>query len=426
MRLRLADSLRHSPWIRAGFTLGRLAGSLLPGCQAGAISAYEKAEHRYLCRLCRPLLPAARRQIDPASDRFSRFHSIRSSRPQLTRSILLKAPGPDGSKGVLALYFEYNLFRLLEGVDDLASFQRDFDLVLCASWSPTDFSLLTHALNRLSGPLFVQPANYSDVEKIEAFDPRLRCVPGLACDWVNPDLFSPIPHARREYDLVMVANWAPFKRHFEFFHALSKMPRSLRVILVGQDEGGYTAATIRKLAADFGVPQHLTIAESISISEVRKIQSNSKAAVILSRREGGCVAAVEALFADTPLAMREDAHVGSLAHVNALTGMKLSASRPLDRQLTTLLESSASIRPRQWAMENISCQVTLRKIESFLRMEALAAGRPWTSSLTPVCWAPYPTYLNVADREAMRPVYDRLHARYPGVFAKDLPDTSHL
>ena len=53
-------------------------------------------------------------------------------------------------------------------------------------------------------------------------------------------------------------------------------------------------------------------------------------------------------------------------------------------------------------------------IQSWL--DALEAGRPWTTDLKTPYWRPYPIFVNPADRAEMRPVYDDLHARYPEVF----------
>jgi len=428
--LRCKDRLVYSERLRRIIVLLRLLRSKFPRQELFIIQAFEKAENPYLVEICRlppEKLESLVQKNEPLSDGdgFARFRDLRIKQSCLTRSIVLKRPEANGEKGLLALYFEYNLFRLVEGVADLATLNQEFDILLCTSWSPTNYALLAYALSKTTGTLFLQAANNADGSKLEAFHPHLKCVPGLACDWVNPAVFQPKPHSDREYDFVMVANWAPFKRHFEFFNALSHMPKSLRIALIGQKEGDYTQDHIRKLAKDLGATQQIDFFESIPIEEVRRIQCNSKAAVILSRREGGCVAAVEALFANTPLGMREDAHVGSLAHVNASTGRRLSVKRPMHAELMALLESAPKLKPRQWAIENISCHQTLAKLNHFLKDRSTSEGQPWTQDLLPVAWSPYPTYLHEADRERMRPVYAELHRRYPSVFSSDLMDTSH-
>lgn len=395
------------------------------------IEAYEKAESPFALRLAGqdPSRMLTSVQTGPPLEQWHgipRFERVRLDRSQLTRSILLKTPGANGERGVLAMLFEYNWHRLLSGISDLHAFTSEHDLLLCTSWSPTHYPLLAHLLEKTTGNLYVQVCNQSEIPKLEAFHPRLKCAPPMGCDWILPSVYQPKPHQDREFDFVMVANWAPFKRHFEFFEALSRMPRHIRVAFVGQPEGSHTVLTAQAAAKQLGVHQDVTWFNRVPIERVREIQCNSKTAVILSRREGCCVAAVEALLADTPLGMREDAHVGPLAYIHEKTGRRFSTNKPMHMELMSFLEASSGFRPRDWAVENVSCHASLQKLNHFLREEAVVAGRPWTTDLTPVCWAPYPTFVSFADREKMRPHYLHLHEKYPAVFARDLADTSHL
>jgi glycosyltransferase involved in cell wall biosynthesis len=319
------------------------------------------------------------------------------------------------------MYFEYNWARLLLGIPepDFRWMDENFDLVLSTSWSPTDYAVLGLVAARVSGPMFVQPCNYEEIPKIEAFHPRLHCISSLPCDWINPAFYRPKPYAERTTDIVMVANWGDFKRHWELFHALSKLPRQLKIVLIGQPEGGRDHAFIRRQARDFGVPQELEFHESISIDQVAAHQCNAKVSLILTRREGCCVAAVESLFAGCALAMRQDAHVGPRAYINENTGRLLRPGR-IAEDLAALLRDAAGFQSREWAMENRSCHQTHAKLNAILRTHALQRGLPWTRDLVLPHWRPYPTFVHASDQQSMRPVYEELHARYPQVFSQDL------
>ena len=84
-------------------------------------------------------------------------------------------------------------------------------------------------------------------------------VPLLASHWVNPDLYQPLLKSERPYDLIMVASWGKVKRHQVLFRALRSLPTNLRVLLVGQDQEGRTADTIRELARGYGVADRLEL-----------------------------------------------------------------------------------------------------------------------------------------------------------------------
>ncbi|WP_449067157.1 glycosyltransferase [Prosthecobacter sp.] len=345
--------------------------------------------------------------------------------PQLDRSIILKAPGPDGEKGILLMTFEYNWVRLLLGMDDAAwqAFEARYDLVLSTSWSPTDYAALALVLSRTSGRVFVQSCNYAEIPAIEAFHPRLRCLPTLPCDWINPRKYTPLPAAERDIDILMVANWGKFKRHWDLFQALARMPAGLKVVLVGQREPGRSQDTLRRLAADFGVPQTLEIHESVPIDEVTRLQCRAKVSVIMTRREGCCVAAVESLFAGCALAMRDDAHVGPRVYIQAETGAQLRPGH-LAEDLTALIERSASLRPHQWAGRELAGPVSREKVNAFLQEQTLAQGRPWTRDICQPQWRPHPTFMHTEDMEALLPEYQGLHESCPRVFSAELAQNS--
>ena len=422
--IHLIDAIRHNSlsreiagwcnWLKAA--VARTPGS----AAAHRCRALDLAESDLLEDLARRSLGP--HLVDPTLWRalvakLPRYRALIPSSPALTRSIVLKSPGTGGEKGVLLLYFEYNWARLLLGMspDELRWLGDHYQLVLAASWSPTDYATLALACSTMDGPLFVQPANHSEAPKIAAFHPKLRVLESLACDWVNPEHYKPKPFAERRTDLIMIANWGAFKRHWELFEALAKMPPALRVVLIGQKEGGRTMETIRALAADYCVPQNLELHESLPIDQVSAMQCDAKVSVLMSRREGGCVAAVESLFAGCALAMREDAHVGSRAHINAQTGALLRPGRVAE-DLMQLLECAHSLNPRKWAIDHISCQRTTERMNAVLKAHAISEGRPWTRDLALANWRPHPTFARTEEQDAMRPAYEELHRRFPAVF----------
>ncbi len=425
--IRWKDSLKYSP---------RTAKVLLGGTRIRLRLVCEDAQRANLLmrayRLAgtRPARQAlredAQRYLDDTKGNIWREQHIGWTRypraaedSHVNRSIVLKAPRSAGEKGVLLVMFEYNWLRLFANVKDLGYLGQKFDIILSTSWSPTDYALLALALQSLSSTIFVQACNYGEIPWIEEFSPRLKCLPCIACDWINPECYQPKPLAQRQTDILMVANWAPFKRHWQFFDALRRMPRNLRITMIGQEEGGHTLSMLRDQAALFGVKQDINFVENITIDDVTRHQCDSKISLILSRREGCCVAAVESLFADSPLGMMHDAHVGPKAYINKDTGVLLTPGR-MNVQLQRFLDNAGSFRARAWATENISCTKSSAKVNALLHSHAEHRGAPWTADLKTPYWRPYPIFLNARDRDEMGPVYKDLCERFPEVFGPDL------
>lgn len=411
--------------LRRGFLLSELAGALfivryqlgfgaLDSRLLGLLAACRWVSTRWLRRcLARELRPWL------ASDRSEVFRTGRIVRAQyqrdigksvLTTSLLIKEPGPGGEKGVLYSSVEDNWARLLVH-HNARRFLGEYLLVGASSWSPTDYAVLAGFAGLTDDPIFVGISNPADVLAYKVLRPVVMPVPIMACDWINPDFYVPKPHASREIDILMVANFSPFKRHWVLFQALRRMRRNLRVVLIGIRSRGRGEATLREEAKAFGVPQELEVLTNASIEAVTGYQCNSRISVIMSQREGSCVAVTESFFANTPVAVMRNAHVGSRAYVNEATGVLLT-ERGIARQLSAFLERSGSFRPRLWALDHVTCFHSTARLNALLRDYCTGVGRPWTQDITPMCWRYVPSYVMESDEQDMKPALDRLRERH--------------
>ncbi|WP_038165622.1 glycosyltransferase [Verrucomicrobium sp. BvORR106] len=421
LKTRLKDALTHHRGLRNAKALLQHAAGVLRRDRVQDLLAYQGAESKGIERRVNPHRHGGSLLDEQAvAPLLERYRQIYDGDPVLSRTLILKPPGPDGEKGVLYVAFEYNLYRLLRGLLDPAALLSRYDLVLSTSWSPTSYALLEWALHRVPGTLYLEAGNPAEMAKLEAYHPRIKCVSTMPCEWIHPGNFAPRPHAARTYDVLMVANWAPFKRHYELFAALAKLPASLKVVLIGQKEAGRTAQSIIATARDLGAKQELEVLESLPIQRVREIQCDSKTAVLMSRREGSCVAAMEALFANTPIGMRSDAHVGSRKYVNEHTGRLFNPRRGIHHELAALLEAAPYLEPRRWAADHLSCHQAITRLNHELKDHATGQGRRWTRDLAAMCWNPYPTYVREADAQELRPLYEGLFQEFPGVFTSNL------
>jgi glycosyltransferase involved in cell wall biosynthesis len=223
----------------------------------------------------------------------------------------------------------------------------------------------------------------------------------------------------------MVANWSRFKRHWLLFEALKRMPRNLRVVLVGRNAPGRTSKEIREEARAFGVKQDLELHTNLEIDEVTALQCDARISVIFSNREGSCVATAESLFASTPVAMTEDSHVGSKAYINTETGVLVSRAG-LAKSLERFLEESDQYAPRRWALENITCRKTSDRLNVVLKGWALRTGRSWTEPIAPLCWRYVPTHVNARDEMRLQPAVEDLRHKHGVVIQKFLGERASM
>jgi glycosyltransferase involved in cell wall biosynthesis len=254
-------------------------------------------------------------------------------------------------------------------------------------------------------------SNPADLDTYRVVEPTIKALPIMACDWINPDFYRPQAAADRDIDILMVANFSPFKRHWLLFDALRHMRRDLRVALIGIPVPGRGAAELRREARAFGALQDLEILTNVPIETVTKYQCRAKTSLVFSLREGSCVAVTESLFAGSPVGVLKNAHIGAKAYINSQTGTLLRQAG-LARQLDQFLETSGSYRSREWALDHITCRHASTTLNDILRDYSKRAGHPWTRDITPLCWRYVPSYLEPADGTVLAPEVARLRSQY--------------
>jgi glycosyltransferase involved in cell wall biosynthesis len=328
----------------------------------------------------------------------------------ISRAAILKPPVSEREKGVVFISFEEEWTKLIR-YGDLRAFAERWLLVISPTWCPPHCLSTTAFAHAYPGPIFSLISNTRDLEILPRLAPNYVPVPLFASSWVNPEFYQPLPRDRRDVDIVMLANFGKYKRHIALFRALRKMPADLRVLLMGQDQDTRTADTLREEAACYGVPQQVQIRTNVSNAEVADGLCRARVSLILSRREGSCVAVAESLFADTPVGLLRGAEIGSRAFVNDQTGRFLD-ERHLASELAAFVAESDRYAARRWAQTNISCHESSRVLSDTLRAHQLAAGQEWTQDLAPLCWRPNPLLVRPEDRQRMRAVRAEFKDRF--------------
>jgi Glycosyl transferases group 1 len=417
-RIQWEDWLRYSPLVRNALSrlhLLRQRWKRPGGDQARArvirdlASAARLATRPGLVRTAMARIQDHLSRLNPANIDWSEFVPTVGN-PVLATSALLKAPIGEREKGVLFLSFEREWVKLLRHCDP-RELARHYCVVVAPSSDP--HNLINYVFpTTFPGPIFTLISHAEEVDVLPRISANYTVIPLYASSWVDPARFQPLPRRQRDVDLIMVANFAKFKRHWALFRALRHMPRNLRVLLIGQDQDGRTADTIRETARWYSVPDRFEILTNQPHAEVARWLCRSRASVILSRREGSCVVVAESLFADAPAALLANAEVGSRAFINSATGRLLSADRPLAPQLIDFLQSAEQFAPRQWAEEHIACSRSSRTLNDGVKKHLLTLGQEWTQDLAELNWRPDPRLVKPEDRQRLRPAYDDVKKRF--------------
>lgn len=356
----------------------RLPGAVGRLCQAARLTTNDRHRRRLEARIA-ALLP----KVDPAT---LGAYDRPGADPALTKTAVLKPWVGPREKGVVYCAFPYNWPRLVRS-PDVKGFADRYTLVIATSFSPPHDAALYSLVAGYPGEVFSTISNPRDPEWLGRISPKFRPLDLYASSWVLPELYRPRPPAERDIDLLMIAQFGTVKRHHALFRALRTMPRDLKVTIIGQHQDGRTEKDILRDAAAFGVADRFELLANQAYTAVADALCRSKASVVLSRREGSCVAIAESLFADTPAALYEDAAIGSKVFLNERTG-RLLKHRDLGRQLTEFVAESGKYSPRAWAVEHISCYRSTERLNAALKEHALAAGGEWTRDIVPMARVP--------------------------------------
>ena len=310
-----------------------------------------------------------------AIDLLSNFSLSETS--AIGKSAMVKAPvietGQIKEKGVIIIGFEHELDKLAK-FKKLDTVIQQYDILFMPTWQPFYSKELIRFLSRAPKSLVILPSSqqcyYSGLfnEKIE------RILPFHASSWINGELFQPKP---KDIDILMVANFSIYKRHYLLFEALQYLPSNLNVVLIGRPLGDRTLDVLMQEAKHYGVEARFTIIEGPENEIVIDNLCRAKLVLGLSGREGSYVSLAEALFANCAVGIYEDAVVGTKNYINPSTGFLLAPTIPLHTQISKCLGLVDSLAPRDWAMSNIESKVNVAKLNKLLKYETYHRGVDW-------------------------------------------------
>ena len=378
-------------------------GELLPVAQNRFLHDYAHGSEARRTR--------ARDAAAPVADRVRMRNPKGSQDPERQGNVMvLKAHDAEtGEKGVLFLKYG-TTFRWFAASFDVPAVADRYAIALEPSvWGYQDASFLLYLGAGFDVVVLAQ--RREDYEFIRDLECNLVPIRLGAGDWVDPATFQP-GRSVREYDVVMVAQWHPLKRHALLFSSLAKLRaagRVLRVALVGY-QSMWKRADIERLMRRFGVHDQCTIFEGLPHSEVGRVVGESKCSLVLSRREGANKALYESLFSGTPLIVYRHQVGVNLDVITDQVGV-LADDEELPDAMLHVVDGWREFRPREWATAHTGWINATRCLNDVLRGLAERSGRPWTRDIvgkknTPNLW-----YAEPGTHRTFEAEYARL-ARY--------------
>jgi len=297
-----------------------------------------------------------------------------------SRMLVVKAWRP-GERGVLVVDYTY-VFPLMAGLFDLAKVAERYLIVLEPSWSDSctpEVLLFT----RFEFPVLVQTVEPRDHELFEGLAGNCSFVRTQGNWWVDHRIMAPREGGVRDIDVIMVAGWASFKRHWRFFRVLADLKargHRLKVALVGY-RGDLSQADIEDEARHFGVRDQLELFERVPADQVSALLSRSKIHVLWSRREGANRAIIESMLAGVPVIVREGLSYGyRYPYINSQTG-QFATEAGLGDAMLEMIADRDRYAPREWILANMSAEKATAILQDLVREQTYAKGETWTEGL---------------------------------------------
>jgi glycosyltransferase involved in cell wall biosynthesis len=356
---------------------------------------------------------------DPAATACASLYSITGrGHRDIFRDVIVLKERRDNEKGVILLKYA-RTFSAAAALFDLERLMDRYTFVLEPCWAGySDPSLLMFITP--GQPVFVQcftTEDYAWVERIG--DPFVPIHLGPA-DWVDVELFRPSPVAKT-YDVAMVANWAPHKRHRFLFQSLARVDRPVKVLLIGFPWAGRTAADVRREADAIQNPNvTVDIVENVVAAEVARQVSAAKVFVFLSRKEGDNKALVEAMFANVPAVVYAHTIGGARSRINPATGV-LAADHELTTRIFEVIDQPSRFSPREWALEHTGSANATRILDQAIARTRRLRGERYTTGIVEKTNSPNLAYKDPRNRSRFQADYDFILSCRRGAAAFNTP-----
>ena len=294
--------------------------------------------------------------------------------------IILKSCSHE-EKGVLLIKYSY-YFPLFAKLFHWEAIADKYHIVLEPSWAGyCEKNILMYTA--LPGKVYVMTYEDRDAHFINTINTNLKTVDVGPSWWVDHRQFKPSATKNRDIDILMIAAWADFKRHYQFFRAISELKKEgceYKVVLAGYP-GDKCMDDIKSMAKHFGVFEQTTFYEWIPPEHVSELMQRAKVNVLWSRFEGNNRSIIEGMFCGTPCILREGHNYGQhYDYINPKTGI-LSSESALPKNLKYMVENYQRFSPRDYVLNHRSCEVATKKLNDEIKANVISDGGVWNEGI---------------------------------------------
>lgn len=329
----------------------------------------------------------------------------------ISRSAIVKPFVSNTEPGLMVVSFEHELSKLVT-LAQFSALESEYRIIFLPTWQPFYSEAMCLLDARARQPYFLMPSAFTEQPLCEQFSPKCHFLPFHAASWVRHSAYER-PHSVKDVDILMIANFSRYKRHWKLFEALQSMPAGLRTVIAGVPLGKRTKESLLDDARLFGVEKRVEIVERATDDELRDLLRRSRIFCATTHKEGSYIAVAEALMAGVPVAMFENAIVGTKVYVTAETGVLLSPTVPLAEQLVRALAVTRDMDPRSWARKNISAEANSLKLNGLMKQWSMEHQLAWTQDVEPFyCEHFIFRYLNEATETTMTGEYERVRRQF--------------
>jgi len=292
---------------------------------------------------------------------------------------VLKSPR-ENELGVIIINYSY-YFLMFQKFFNLNEILKKYILILEPSWAGLcEAAILSYT--QFDCTVYLMCYEKRDFAFIKTMETNIKPI-AIGPSWfVNHETFKPI-EVHKDIDIIMVAAWAKFKRHYAFFKAIKELKDrkpNLSIALVGYPVD-QTLDEIRSMARNYEIDDCISWFENVSQLEVAKLLNRSKVNVLWSKFEGNNRAIIEGMFCNTVVVLREGHNYGErYDFVNQETGM-FATERSLSTVIEEILNSYASYSPREYVFRNRSCIAATDIMNKIISEEEEKKGREWNKDI---------------------------------------------
>lgn len=278
-------------------------------------------------------------------------------------TLIVISEATEHSKGLLILKYSFYFILFLK-LFRANKVLENYHLVLEPSWAGY-LNLDIFAFTTLKHPVFVMCYEKRDELLLRTLGSNLHPVP-VGPNWWCPPIQLQHRNNEKYYDLVIVASWSEFKRHYFIFKALKKVKESkpdLRVCLIGY-EGDLSKQFILDIANYFDLAVNLSVLENVEAEVVFRTLQRSKASILWSRFEGNNRAIIESMACGTPVVFREGHNFGTnYPYINDKTAL-IANEKSLPKALVRIFDSYENYKPKHYVDVHHNFEVATQVIES--------------------------------------------------------------